>query len=377
MADLPVRRSSLKSVVEHNAPPKLKVVSSEETELGRPINQEREQRNRHALWFFIKLVGGMVTAALVVMTIINVVVVKAALPSSNFLKEAKSEIVAEVGKVVRDNIPQQQKVVVEAKLDSESAAIIQTAVQREVQAAGLVIARDSPFVKKLEAENSAKQRMIDDLSRAKRQTEAKLQKVSAEKAELVDQLDIVQQKLEKASDTDRSAIVKDAVAHLSRDDVEALLILEKLSVRESSGNVRAYGPWVVLRDGYGKPKKGPHNPWIKVVRGVPHDRAYGFAQIMGENIPSWSEEATGIRYTPEQLVKEPDTYRKVALFQIRKLLQKYDHNPDDVLSVWHSGRRLKQAANSRDVNLSTPEYVKSVKSASTTDKWVWRNARKN
>jgi hypothetical protein len=364
-------------VVEHNAPPKLKVVSSEETELGRPINQEREQRNRHALWFFIKLVGGMVTAALVVMTIINVVVVKAALPSSNFLKEAKSEIVAEVGKVVRDNIPQQQKVVVEAKLDSESAAIIQTAVQREVQAAGLVIARDSPFVKKLEAENSAKQRMIDDLSRAKRQTEAKLQKVSAEKAELVDQLDIVQQKLEKASDTDRSAIVKDAVAHLSRDDVEALLILEKLSVRESSGNVRAYGPWVVLRDGYGKPKKGPHNPWIKVVRGVPHDRAYGFAQIMGENIPSWSEEATGIRYTPEQLVKEPDTYRKVALFQIRKLLQKYDHNPDDVLSVWHSGRRLKQAANSRDVNLSTPEYVKSVKSASTTDKWVWRNARKN
>lgn len=377
MADLPVRRSSLKFAGEPSAHPQLKVVSNEETALGRPTSQVREQRNRHALWFFIKLVGGMVSAALIVMTIINVVVVKAALPSPTFFTDVKNDIVAEVGKVVRDAIPQQQKMVVEAKLDSESAAIIQTAVQKEVQAAGLVIARNSPIVKRLEADNAAKQRMIDDLSRAKRQTEVSLKKVSAEKAELVDQLDLVQQKLEQASETDRPGIVKDAVAHLSRDDVEALLILEKLTVRESSGRVRAYGPWVVLRDAKGKPKKGPHNPWIKVVRGTPHDRAYGFAQIMGENIPSWSEEATGVRYTPEQLVKEPDVYRKVALFQIRKLLQRYNHNPDDVLSVWHSGRPLRMAKNSRDVNLSTPEYVQSVKSASITDKSVWENARKN
>ena len=373
MADLRAKGSNATSL---RTPPKLQVVRREEAGLSRSTRAEREVRNREAFWFFVKLVSGLVSLALVLMTIINLVIVKFAMPGKNEFREAKNEIVAAVGDAITSKIPDKLTLPVDAKLNPELANSIREAVREEVKATGLVIAKDSPVVKKLEAENATKQRMIDDLGKAKRQTEAKLQSLTAKNAELTDQLDLVQQKLEKASDTDRSAIMKDAVAHLSRDDVEALLILEKLSVRESSGRTKAYGPWVVLRDGKGKPKKGPHNPWIKVVKGVPHDRAYGFAQIMGENIPVWSEEATGIRYTPEQLIRESDVYRKVALFQIRKLLLKYNHNPDDVLAVWHSGRPLHKAKNSRDVNLSTPEYVESVKKADTTDKYVWRNARK-
>lgn len=386
MDQLPAR--NFLRVVNASSQPEQPIVVSEARKLARPINRVPKRYftparksffKAYAHFFGIALVAGLVAAFIIGRKI----------PSITDFKELKNDFLADIGKVVRENSSQNVIVPIDAKISPELAASIRQEVTATIKEAGLVIAQDAPIFKKMKADNIAQQRVILDLSKAKTKAENEAQKERSEKTALVDELDLVQQKLEKSGGKDREGIVKDAVAHLNRDDVEALLLLEQLTVRESSGRIKAYGPWVQMKvwvqkkNVWGKPtmilvnKPGPYNPWIKVVKGVPYDRAYGMAQIMGENIPQWSEEATGIRYTPELLIREPDVYRKVALFQIRKLLQTYKHNPDDVISVWHSGRPLSQAKaqNSRDVNMSTSDYVKQVKSASVTDSGVWKNAR--
>lgn len=72
------------------------------------------------------------------------------------------------------------------------------------------------------------------------------------------------------------------------------------------------------------------------------DRAHGKYQIMGNNIPAWTEEAGLGRVDPKSFLKNPDIQEKTARFKLNQLYDKYQ-NPQDVASVWHSGVPLAQA----------------------------------
>lgn len=72
------------------------------------------------------------------------------------------------------------------------------------------------------------------------------------------------------------------------------------------------------------------------------DRAYGKYQIMGENVPKWTKEATGVEVTPDQFLADPDLQERTARY---KMAQYYDQfgNDEDVASMWHAGVPYEQA----------------------------------
>lgn len=86
-----------------------------------------------------------------------------------------------------------------------------------------------------------------------------------------------------------------------------------------------------------------NNPRImgKVIPSGPYagDRAYGLYQVMGKNVPEWTEKALGRRMTPEEYLNDTEAqhavYNKIAGDNLRK----YGNIPDAV-SVWASGRPL-------------------------------------
>jgi hypothetical protein len=87
------------------------------------------------------------------------------------------------------------------------------------------------------------------------------------------------------------------------------------------------------------------------------DRAYGKYQVMGANIPSWTEEALGRRMTPEEFSKSPEAQEKVFEHHFGKAVQKYG-NPYDAASVWFSGRPMARAGNASDIlGTTVPAYV--------------------
>ena len=89
------------------------------------------------------------------------------------------------------------------------------------------------------------------------------------------------------------------------------------------------------------------------------DRAYGKYQIMGNNIPSWSKEALGRQITPDEFLAAPQLQDQIAHHRMGQYYNKYG-NPQDVASMWFSGRPLKNN-NSRDVlGTSVPQYVSTV-----------------
>lgn len=108
---------------------------------------------------------------------------------------------------------------------------------------------------------------------------------------------------------------------------------------ESSGNYSAKGPVV---------KKGRY-------RG---DRAYGAYQVMGLNIPSWTQQALGRSMTPDQFLADRGAQDAVFNHFFGASLRKYG-NPADAASVWHSGRPLARAraAGANDGYMATSAYV--------------------
>lgn len=91
------------------------------------------------------------------------------------------------------------------------------------------------------------------------------------------------------------------------------------------------------------------------------DKAYGKYQVMGANIPSWTEEAGLGRMTPQQFLSSPDAQEKVFEFQSMKNYGKYG-NWDDVASVWFSGSPLSNNTSSDGYN-TVPQYVAKVRTA--------------
>lgn len=87
-------------------------------------------------------------------------------------------------------------------------------------------------------------------------------------------------------------------------------------------------------------------------------RSYGKYQISGHNIPSWTNEALGHPLSIKQFLSDPQAQEQTAAFHINKLLQT-GNNPQDVASIWFSGRPQNKAGNARDTYGTTvPEYVK-------------------
>ena len=88
------------------------------------------------------------------------------------------------------------------------------------------------------------------------------------------------------------------------------------------------------------------------------DMPYGKYQVMGSNIPSWTEAATGKRMTPQEFLNDPDAQEATFRHRFGSLVKQYG-NPQDAASVWHSGVPLAEAKEQgrHDVNMTTPSYV--------------------
>jgi hypothetical protein len=93
------------------------------------------------------------------------------------------------------------------------------------------------------------------------------------------------------------------------------------------------------------------------------DRAYGKWQVMGANIPSWTEEATGERMTPQQFLRNKEAQEKVVEHQLTKSYNKYG-SPEDAASVWFSGRPRDKAGNAQDIlGTTVPAYIRKFSKA--------------
>jgi tetratricopeptide (TPR) repeat protein len=87
------------------------------------------------------------------------------------------------------------------------------------------------------------------------------------------------------------------------------------------------------------------------------DRAHGLYQVMGANIPSWTEEALGRRLTPEEFLKDEKAQEETAKHRMGLYLKKYN-DPAQVASMWFSGRPMEKAGDAADVTGTTvPRYI--------------------
>ncbi len=114
---------------------------------------------------------------------------------------------------------------------------------------------------------------------------------------------------------------------------EASKIANALGMLESSNNYNAVGPTVKGKNAYGK------------------------YQIMEQNIPSWSKEATGSEVSLQQFRSDKSLQDRIALYKI-EAYRKQGYSPQDIASLWLSGRPLK--GNQRKdlaTGLSVPGYV--------------------
>jgi hypothetical protein len=123
-------------------------------------------------------------------------------------------------------------------------------------------------------------------------------------------------------------------------DADLERYLNAIAKIESSNNPKAIGP---------QTKSG--------------DRAYGLYQVMGTNVPSWTEEAVGRRMTPDEFLADEEAQRATARHHFGKSLKQYG-NPEDAASVWFSGRPMSKAGNASDVlGTTVPDYINKFRAA--------------
>lgn len=92
------------------------------------------------------------------------------------------------------------------------------------------------------------------------------------------------------------------------------------------------------------------------------DHAYGRYQVMGANIPSWTQAALGEAMTPQDFLKNQDAQDRVFDHHFGAAMQKHG-SADDAASVWFSGRPMSQAGNSSDGYNTVPQYVSKFRRA--------------
>lgn len=114
------------------------------------------------------------------------------------------------------------------------------------------------------------------------------------------------------------------------------MLMGGMGNRESGMNFRAIGP--VTRNG---------------------DRAYGFSQVMGSNVGPWTQEVLGVRMSPQQYLNNPEAQYAVTSAKLGGYLSQYG-NPQDALSMWHSGRPMARSTQANDGFVNTHDYVKQI-----------------
>ena len=94
-----------------------------------------------------------------------------------------------------------------------------------------------------------------------------------------------------------------------------------------------------------------------------NDRPYGKYQVMGSNIPSWTEAALGRRMTPDEFRMSPEAQEKVFEHHFGNYLKQHG-NPQDAASMWFSGKPLAGNRSGPDVlGTSVPGYVQKFNAA--------------
>lgn len=78
------------------------------------------------------------------------------------------------------------------------------------------------------------------------------------------------------------------------------------------------------------------------------DRAYGKYQVMGANVPEWTQAALGRKMTPQEFLADTSAQEAVFKHRFGSYLDKYG-NPQDAASAWFTGGPLSAGAGKRDV----------------------------
>lgn len=103
---------------------------------------------------------------------------------------------------------------------------------------------------------------------------------------------------------------------------------------------------------------GAQNPYTAIGRDTGNgDHALGKYQVLSSNVPEWTKEALGSSMTPQEFLNSPDAQEKVAAYKMNKELNS-GRTPQDVGSIWLTGKPLAQAGNVHDANGTTAsQYV--------------------
>jgi hypothetical protein len=78
------------------------------------------------------------------------------------------------------------------------------------------------------------------------------------------------------------------------------------------------------------------------------DRAYGKYQVMGANVPEWTEATLGKSMTPEEFLKNPEAQEAVFKNKFGEYTQKY--GPQGAAKAWFAGERGMNNPNATDAN---------------------------
>ena len=110
---------------------------------------------------------------------------------------------------------------------------------------------------------------------------------------------------------------------------------------------------------------GSRNPYSAVGPATrTGDRAYGFAQVMGNNVGPWTEQYFGQRLSPQEFLRNPAAQEAVFRGRFGEYLERTG-NVRDAASLWFTGRPYAQAAaaGANDGYNSVQQYVAKVERA--------------
>src|ERR1700743_1748746 len=85
------------------------------------------------------------------------------------------------------------------------------------------------------------------------------------------------------------------------------------------------------------------------------DRAYGKYQVMGANIPQWTQEALGQPLTAEQFLASPQAQDATFQYKFGQYVNKY--GPEGAAKAWFAGEKGMNNPNAKDsLGTSVADY---------------------
>ncbi len=119
-----------------------------------------------------------------------------------------------------------------------------------------------------------------------------------------------------------------------------------------------YGPAIAAGESAGKGNYTAIGPVTKT-----GDHGYGRYQVMGSNIPVWTQEVLGKRMTPREFLDNPQAQDAVFEAKFGGMVQEYG-SPQEAASVWFTGHPLAQGAALKDTLGTTgAQYVSKFNAA--------------